>query len=176
MICEGIIRASCTSSVSTKRACKDDLHAVFCPAASTDWQSSVRPATAPCQMPASTISSSSDKATWRQARTKQQHQCQQPATALQASAGQQLASMSTQKGVPCHHKSMLVDVDLLTGSPATEHICSAQPWRVARVKSRAVPNSSYGYGEGGKRAQHQSYNYYKYYGACYTSMVDLAWY
>jgi len=57
-----------------------------------------------------------------------------------------------------------MDVDLLTGQPASPHICSTQPWRVARVKSHRLPHSSYGYAEGGKRARHQTYEFYKYYG------------
>jgi hypothetical protein len=81
-----------------------------------------------------------------------------------ASAGHPRSSTAntTQKGVPCYGMSMIMDVDLLTGQPASAHICSTQPWRVARVKSHAVQHSSYGHGEGGQRAQHQTYNFYKY--------------
>ena len=60
--------------------------------------------------------------------------------------------------------SVIMDVDVMTGQPASAHLCSTQPWRVRRVRTCAVPPSSYGHGEGGKRAQHQSYSHYKYYG------------
>ncbi len=59
---------------------------------------------------------------------------------------------------------MIMDVDVLTGQPASAHICDTQPWRVRRVRTHPEPHSSLGYGEGGKRAQHQSYGHYKYYG------------
>lgn len=70
----------------------------------------------------------------------------------------------TQKGVPCYSMNMIMDVDVMTGEPASAHLCSTQPWRVRRVRTIAEPHSSYGHGEGGKRAQHQSYSHYKYYG------------
>lgn len=93
-----------------------------------------------------------------------QRQQQRPMSAGHGADTQQFGSTTTQKGVPCYVMSMIMDVDLMTGQPASAHICATQPWRVVKVKTHAVPPNSYGYGEGGKRAQHQTYGFYKYYG------------
>lgn len=130
------------------------------------WDGDVRPATATSQhaMPGPLTSSMRRSST-----TSSMH-------ARPVSAGHPRGSTAntTQKDVPCYGMSVIMDVDLMTGQPASAHICSTQPWRVARVKSCAVQHSSYGHSEGGKRAQHQTYHFYKYNGkAAIMDGVDL---
>lgn len=117
----------------------------------------MRPSSAPAQQRAVGLNANSN--TRKTAGSLQQHQAAQ-----ETRQQEQLPTTTTQKGVPCYAVSVLMDVDLMTGQPASADMCVNQPWRVARVKTRPVSHSSYGYGEGGKRAQHQSYGFYKYYG------------
>lgn len=107
-------------------------------------------------------------------RCQQQQQQQQaslaaPSHTQDVQQHSQCSNRAVKKG-PCDSSSKitLVDVDLLTGEPASAHICDIQPWRVARVRSYAEPHSVNGHGEGGKRA-HQSYQFYKHNGRLPTS-------
>lgn len=50
----------------------------------------------------------------------------------------------------------------MEGKPVTKDV---EHWRKVRVVSAPISPSAYGYGENGKRAAHQDYRYYKYYGA-----------
>jgi hypothetical protein len=137
-----------------------------CCTGAAGWNNRVRPSSAPVQQRAVGLNANSN--TRSTAGSLQQQQQQQPHAAhdVRQHHKQQLISSSTttQKGVPCCSVSMLMDVDLMTGQPASVDMCTTQPWRVARVKTRPVSHSCCGHGEGGKHAQHQSYGFYKYYG------------
>lgn len=58
----------------------------------------------------------------------------------------------------------------MEGKPVTKDI---ESWRKVRVVSAPVSPSMYGYGENGKRAAHQDYRYYKYYGASRSGSVAV---
>jgi hypothetical protein len=151
----------------------DDQHQQLpcCCAGAAGWDERVRPSSAPVQKRAIGLNANSNTRTMA-GNLQQQQQQQQPLKHHAAQDThhvhhhkQQLSSSSTtQKGIPCCSVSTLMDVDLMTGQPASADMCTTQPWRVARVKTRPVPHCTYGYAEGGRRAQHQSYGFYKYYG------------
>ncbi|GBF96272.1 hypothetical protein Rsub_09067 [Raphidocelis subcapitata] len=50
------------------------------------------------------------------------------------------------------------------GAAAGEGAGGGEAWRSARVRAYAVPLARHGYGEGGRRAPHQDYRWYKYFG------------
>jgi hypothetical protein len=142
----------------------------LCASCHAGWNADVRPGTAPSQHSQhGTLMGSSCRPSSSRSRLAADHQRlhSKQHQGHQAPAHTQHLGTTTQKGVPFCGISMLMDVDLMTGQPASAHVCETQPWRVARVKSYPVPHSSYGHGEGGKRAQHQLYGFYKYYGKCH---------
>jgi hypothetical protein len=117
-----------------------------------EWRSSVRPGTAPAGAGQAAGSSSGGSR-------------QQPAftgaaaPARSAAAPQQLSgSTRAQASMPssCHTGSRIMLVDVLTGEPASAHLCSTQPWRVAHVKTRGSGSVGGRAEAGGTRAQHQS--------------------